>query len=79
MSEEIHTSYGREYKSKMIQRSEYTPDTKELIVTFNNGQRYSYENVDEDIVEEFMDPESAGKYFLQNIKGKFDFNKLEDE
>ena len=75
---EVHTSYGRDYDSKMIRRADYTPDTKELIVTFNNGQKYSYENVNEDVMNEFMEPESAGRYFLQNIKGKYEFQKLED-
>lgn len=75
---EVYTSYGREFESKMIQSCEYTPDTKVLIVTFNNGQKYSYSDVDEETVNGFMEPESAGRYFLANIKGKFDYSKLED-
>jgi hypothetical protein len=75
----INTTYGRSYDSKMIKQSEYTPDTKVLVVTFNNGQQYSYEDVDEDVMEEFMDPESAGKFFLENIKGHYEYEKLDDE
>lgn len=75
----LHSVYGREFESKMIKSCEYNPDTKVLIVEFNNGQKYSYSDVDEDTVTGFMEPESAGRYFIANIKGKFEFEKLEED
>lgn len=76
--EKVYTTYGRDFESAMIKSCEYTPETEELVVTFNNGQSYKYQNVDEDTVTGFMEPESAGKYFIANIRNKFEYEKLED-
>lgn len=45
-------------------------------VQFSNGGLYEYAGVPVSTWNEFMGAESKGKYFAQNIKGKFDSNKL---
>jgi len=76
--EKVYTTYGRDFESKMIKSCKYTPETKVLEVTFNNGQEYEYYGVDKETVNGFMDPESAGKYFISKIKGSFEYQKLEE-
>lgn len=74
---EIYTSYGRDFDSSMLETAMYTPDTKELEVTFkSNGAQYRYDGVPEDVVNDFFNAESAGKFFIKNIKDKYETTRL---
>jgi len=42
-----------------------------LDIEFRNGRKYRYEQVPEDVFEEFTKAPSAGRFFNQNIQGKF--------
>ena len=52
--------------------SEIAYDEPTLRVTFTKGGIYSYADVPKDVWESFVSAESAGKFFLANIKGKYD-------
>lgn len=52
-----------------------------LRVQFSNGTEYDYkgEGVNAELFNSFMNAESAGKFFHQNIKGKLSGTKVERE
>ena len=47
-----------------------------LKVTFNNGREYLYEGVSPQIYEEFLVSESKGKYFHENINGRYNYTRV---
>lgn len=64
-------------KSSNINAIGYDGLRKVLVVQFLDGGIYKYENVSNYIYEDFMKIESKGRYFHQNIKGKFSGGKAE--
>lgn len=49
-----------------------------ILVQFKNGSMYSYAGADDEVFESFTKAESVGKFMNAQIKGKFEFKKLED-
>lgn len=62
--------------SSNIKEITYDTDDKSMIITFNNNIQYKYFNVENSIFEEFIDAESVGRYFLTEIKGKYESQKI---
>lgn len=62
--------------SSNIKEITYDTDDKSMIITFNNNIQYKYFNVENSIFEEFIDAESVGKYFITEIKGKYESQKI---
>lgn len=62
-------------KSSNIEAVGYDLSTKILSVRFIKSGIYRYFDVPENIYEEFVKAESAGKYFAEWIKGVFEFEK----
>ena len=56
-----------EYNSSNLKSSEYNTQTKELIVEFKKGGRYSYLKVPQEIFTKMRMSESQGAYFSKNI------------
>lgn len=56
--------------SSVLQNIEYNKETKQLSVTFNKGGTYIYNNIEEQTYAELDTADSAGQYFLANIKGR---------
>jgi len=50
-----------------------------LEVTFNSGSTYQYFDVDEKLFEDFLNADSKGKFFYTQVRGQFDYEKLEDK
>jgi hypothetical protein len=73
---QTYTVYGQDLNSSMLKHGEYTPDLKQLKITFHNGVDYVYTGIEESIAHEFFNAESHGKYFNENIKNKYDFSKI---
>jgi|SoiMethySBSTD1v2_1073268.scaffolds.fasta_scaffold355713_2 hypothetical protein len=48
----------------------------DLLVTFENGSEYLYENVPVVVCEAWMGDTSFGTYFIQQIKNSYDFKKV---
>jgi hypothetical protein len=65
-----------EIKSSNLKRTEYDVETKMMIVEFNNGSKYQYEDVPHQIYTRFRMSESQGKFFSTDISKKYKFKKL---
>jgi len=77
IKEEIKgTKIINEIKSSNIKKTEYDTDTKEMIVEFNNGMRYEYQDVPHAVYTKFRMSPSQGKFFSTDIAKKYKFKKL---
>ena len=56
-------------KSSMI--SSVAHEENVLEVEFRNGRRYQYNGVSKEMFRSLVDSGSPGKFFNENIKGKF--------
>jgi hypothetical protein len=64
--------------SSLIKAIGYDKEKGELIVQFKKGgEKYRYQDVPENVWEQFKAAESTGKFFLANIKGAFGYTKVE--
>ena len=59
------------FNSSNLAEGSYDGDTKELRLTFHSGSTYIYSEVPASTWEGITSAESAGKYFHQNIKGRY--------
>ena len=50
---------------------------EDLYVEYKTGNTYKYKNVPHKLFEEFVKAESKGRFMNENIKGKFDYEKVE--
>lgn len=77
IKEEIKgTKIINEVKSSNLKKTEYDTETKNLIVEFNNGMRYEYNEVPHQIYTRFRMSESQGKFFSTDIAKKYKYKKL---
>lgn len=77
LKEEIKgTKIFNEIQSSNIRKSEYDTETKKLIVEFNNGQRYEYDEVPHQLYTSFRTSESQGKFFSSKISKVFKYKKI---
>ena len=65
-----------EYESSNLKSSEYNTQTKELMVEFKKGGKYSYEKVPHDIFTKMRKSDSQGSYFSKNIARSYKFKKI---
>jgi hypothetical protein len=65
----------RSVKSSNIDAVSYDPGTRILSIRFHGSGVYHYMDVPEYIIDEMIQAESVGKYFIQNVKGKYSFEK----
>ncbi len=70
------TKIKNEIKSSNIKSSEYDTESKELVVEFNNGFKYEYEDVPHQAYTKFRMAESQGKYFTTDISKAYKYKKL---
>ncbi len=70
------TKIINEIQSSNIRMTEFDTETKELVVEFNNGLKYSYENVPHQVYTQFRMSESQGKFFNSKIAKTFKYKKL---
>lgn len=77
LKEEIQgTKIINEIKSSNIKKTEYDTETKKLIVEFNNGFKYEYEDLPHQIYTKFRMAESQGKFFTTDISKSYKYKKL---
>lgn len=72
----LGTKIINEIQSSNLKRTEYDTETKIMLVEFNNGLVYSYEEVPHKVYTQFRMSESQGKFFAAEISKKYKFNKL---
>ena len=58
-------------ESSVLHSASYDETINLLTVTFKSGRSYDFFDVLPSIWEEFKKAESKGRFFTQNIKGKF--------
>jgi len=77
IKEEIDgTKIKNEIKSSNIKSSEYDTESKELVVEFNNGAKYKYDNVPHQVYTKFRLAESQGKFFTTDIAKQYSYKKV---
>ena len=62
--------------SSMLSSADYDSAEHTLTVVFSNGEEYKYKDVPEEVFTGLSQAPSAGKYFLANIKYKFEYEKV---
>jgi len=69
------TKIINEIKSSNVKKTEYDLETKKLLVEFNNGIKYEYDDVPHKIYTQFRMAESKGKFFSSNIAKSYKYIK----
>lgn len=64
--------------STVIQRFEYFPERRELLVTFTTGRRYLYEGVPVEVADAFLSAFSKGRYFNARIRERFACREVDE-
>jgi hypothetical protein len=72
----IGTKIKNEIKSSNIKSTIYDTETKDLVVEFNNGAKYQYDNVPHQVYTKFRLAESQGKFFTTDIAKKYSYKKV---
>jgi hypothetical protein len=70
------TKIINEIKSSNIKKTEYDTETKKLVIEFNNGFKYEYDDVPHQIYTKFRMSESQGKFFTTDISKAYKYKKL---
>jgi hypothetical protein len=72
----VATMNINEIKSSNIKKTEYDTETKKLVIEFNNGFKYEYDDVPHQIYTKFRMSESQGKFFTTDISKAYKYKKL---
>ena len=65
-------------ESSNINSVEYNDVSKSLLLEFKSGAFYEYDDVDSKTVEDMVSAESVGRFFNKNVKGVFNYRKVEN-
>jgi hypothetical protein len=65
-----------EFDSSVIKSAMYNHETSVLTISFSKGDVYAYNDVEENVFNEFVNANSQGTFFTQVIKENYTFNKL---
>jgi aspartokinase-like uncharacterized kinase len=72
----VGTKIINEIQSSNIKKTEYDTQSKDLIVEFNSGLKYVYENVPHQLYTQFRMSESQGKFFNSKISKVYKYKRL---
>jgi hypothetical protein len=70
------TKIINEIQSSNIRKTEYDTENKTLLVEFNNGMKYEYQEVPHQLYTQFRMSESQGKFFSSKIAKTFKYKKI---
>ena len=70
------TKILNEIKSSNLAKTEYDTETKKLLVEFNNGIKYEYDDVPHQLYTQFRITESQGKFFSSKIAKQYKYKKI---
>ncbi|WP_339032029.1 KTSC domain-containing protein [Bradyrhizobium symbiodeficiens] len=65
--------------SSVIRFFRYTPETRELKVTFVSGRLYVYEDVPAEVAAAFREARSKGTYFNREIRDRYVYRDITHE
>ena len=63
-------------ESSNLKSAKYDTESKNLVVTFNSGSIYEYNNVPWEKFTKFRMSKSQGKYFNENISRSYKYTKI---
>jgi hypothetical protein len=66
-----------EIESSNLKITEYDTEAKKLVVEFNNGVRYEYDEVPHNIFAQLRLSDSQGKFFNTSIAKTYKYKKLD--
>lgn len=66
----------QELDSSMIRAVKYDPASRELSVLFVKGDNYRYEDVPQDVFNRLLSADSKGRFFLEEIKGRYNYKQV---
>ena len=70
------TKIINEIQSSNLKKTTYDVETKKLLVEFNNGLQYEYDEVPHQLYTQFRLSESQGKFFSTKISKVFKYKKI---
>ncbi len=76
MAKLVEKKIKESYNSSNLKSSNYDTETKELIVEFRKGGKYSYEDVPLQTVISLRRATSKGSYFNKNIAKIYKYKKI---
>jgi hypothetical protein len=65
-------------QSSNIAKIGFTTDSN-VLIEFNNGTEYIYDNVSKEDFDKIRDAESVGSHFHKEFKGKYKYTKIENK
>lgn len=66
-------------KSSNVKAAGYDAEAQALHIQFGNGATYRYSGVPKDVYDDLCQCESIGRFVANNLKGKFEHERLPDE
>jgi lysyl-tRNA synthetase class 2 len=63
-------------ESTAIRAIRYDESRQRLLVRFIDGDEYAYVGVPGEVHRSFADAESKGRFFAEQVRGKYPYNKL---
>jgi hypothetical protein len=66
----------RRLDSRVFRSAKYAPDERILYLLFRSGELYSYFDFPPQQYHDFLAADSQGRYFSQNIRGRFAYKHL---
>jgi len=72
----LGTKIINEIQSSNLKKTEYDTLTKKLLVEFNNGTSYEYDEIPHQLYTQFRMSESQGKFFSTKISKNFKYKKV---
>ncbi len=70
-------SEWQDVKSSNIAKTRYVDGNMDI--QFTNGATYRYKDVPEEVFDELLKAESVGKFFFSKIKGKFEYEEVDEK
>lgn len=71
-------TYSRSFtNSTLLLSATYDPAHQTLEMRFRNGSTYRYLQVPEQLWSQLLKADSAGEYFVKNIRARFEYAKIE--
>lgn len=64
-------------ESTAISEIDYDAERAKLLVRFQSGEQYAYVGVPEEVCRSFVEAESKGRFFQQQIRDRYPFNRLD--
>jgi hypothetical protein len=58
-------------ESSWIENFAYAPNTEELSIETTKGSTYTFEGVPEEVANDMAEADSVGKFYHENLKGKY--------